>query len=143
MRTWAYALGSLYVITGTLDAPLRDGDAGHRTYRVNKGTRWVSVPASFYKLLFTESGGGEAMAVIYANPDPSKPVPPPRVLSVDDIEALSGLDFFPDMAAERQRRIEAAAPDLEFWESHLATSVDCSSRRASAALPQGDRATGP
>lgn len=143
VRTWACALGSLYVITGTLDAPLRAGDAGHRTYRVNKGTRRVSVPAAFYKLLFSEAGGGTAMAVVSANPNPGKPASAPLVLSVDDLETLSGLDFFPNMAKERQHRIEAAAPDREFWETRLTATGDCSSRRASAVLPRGDRGAGP
>jgi endonuclease G len=142
-RAWACAFGSLYVITGTLDGPPRAGEAGQRTFRVNGGTHRVSVPTAFYKLLFSEAGAGEAMAVIHENPDPGQPVPRARLLSVDALETLSGLDFFPDMAVERQDRIEAAAPDLEFWENRLSAGEDCSSRRASAALPQGDRAAAP
>ena len=46
VRAWACALGSLYVITGTLDGPARAGEAGQRTYRVNGGTRRVSVPTA-------------------------------------------------------------------------------------------------
>ena len=103
----------------------------------------MSIPAAFYKLLFSEAGGGKAMAVVSANPNPGKPASAPLVLSVDDLETLSGLDFFPNMAKERQHRIEAAAPDREFWETRLTATGDCSSRRASAVLPRGDRAAGP
>jgi DNA/RNA endonuclease G (NUC1) len=125
VRTWACAFGVLYVITGTVSRSAETGDAGPKIYRVNSGAHRVAVPSAFYKLLFSEAGGGQAMAVVYGNPDPGSPAPAPTLRSVDDLEALSGLDFFPGMAEERQRRIEAAAPDVEFWEGRVGAAGHC------------------
>jgi hypothetical protein len=137
-------LGSLHVITGTLRASSAGDGAGPESYRVDRGHgQEVTVPSAFYKVLFSEADGGQAMTVVYENAAPGEPRSGPVLRSVDSLEAISGLDFFPDMAAERQRRIEAAAPDLDFWDRRLAMADGCSSRRSAAASPQGDRAAGP
>lgn len=125
VRTWTCAFGELYVITGTVSRSAEKGDAGPKIYRVNGGAHQVAVPSAFYKLLFSETDGGQAMAVVYGNPDPGSPAPAPMLRSVDDLEALSGLDFFPGMDETRQRRIEAAAPNPDFWEGRIAAAGHC------------------
>ena len=142
VRVWACALGAIHVTTGTVSLPTGKKSDRPRTHGLDGGERRVVVPGAFYKLLFSEAEGGRALAIVHANPPPGGPRGTPLLLSVDGLEVLTGLDFFPAMPRARQRRIEAAAPDLDFWETRAAAAGTCSNRRTPSAPRQGDRAAG-
>jgi len=113
VRDWARAAQDLYVVTGTLYLPV--DDSGEVRYPVF-GERRIAVPTHFYKVLLRENGRDRSMLAFLV---PHGPVEgdvdyADFLVSVDEIERLSGLDFFPKLAEPTQSNLEAAE-NTELW----------------------------
>ena len=79
-----------------------------RTWAVAKG---ATVPTHFYKVILAESTAGELelFAFLLANDrQPLAGEPRDYLVTVDSIEALSGLDFFSVLPDADEHRLEAA-----------------------------------
>lgn len=117
-RHWARERGVVYVTTGAIfDADgdgRRDPDAAcWRTGRLGR----IAVPTHFYKLILAQGPGGwEALAVILPHWQER-----PATLSaaqafadglrrVDQVEQITGVNFFPGMPDDQERKLEAAQP---------------------------------
>ena len=100
-RLWASDNGVLYVATGPVIP-----DTGLR--RLGK-TR-VGVPRQFYKVLCTVVDGQyEAIGFLFQNIDYKDDEPvQEHIVSVDSVEAVTGIDFFPALPDEVENRIEAS-----------------------------------
>jgi len=113
VRGWARDAESVYVVTGALFLPAGD----ERTVRYQLiGDRAVAVPTHFFKVLLAERGRERAMAAFLV---PHEPIGKDADLTaflapVDEIEALSGLDFFPDLPEPTQSKLEKLA-EPELW----------------------------
>lgn len=97
-RNWAKQFGHLYVVTGpvlTLDPKGKIGEND------------VSVPAAYYKILLDDqSEPRKAIAFVIPNEVSYEPLYA-YTTSIDEVEALTGLDFFPDLFnQEEENRIE-------------------------------------
>jgi endonuclease G len=129
VRTWANDNNSVYVVTG----PVLSSDL--QTIGANK----VSVPNYFYKVILDyNSPGIKAIGFIIPNTG-SKALLQNYAVSIDSVEALTGLDFFTSIPDEQEEAIESnlcskcwtwksQKPDEEVSTSsgdRLSSSVQC------------------
>jgi len=97
LRNWCRRYGTLYVITGgVLDPSLE---------RI--GEEDVAVPDYYYKII--ARGSGEELRILcFLMPHKSSASPLVRYLvSIDDLESLTGIDFFPGLQDNLENRVEA------------------------------------
>ncbi len=88
VRDWAYRFGKVYVATGPV---LTQG------IRETIGSNEVSVPDLYYKIVLDPSlENHKAIAFIIPNEVSAKPIMDFAV-SIDQVEELTGIDFFPEM----------------------------------------------
>ena len=98
-RLWARHYGAVYVVCGPIV-----NKQNHRTI----GRHKVAVPEKFFKVVMRNNGDMAALGFIFANNGTNQPIAQ-RVVSVDSIEALTGMDFFSALPDEVETRIEASA----------------------------------
>lgn len=104
VRYWATKYDGIYVITGGVLHP------SLKTI----GKEKVSVPNHFYKILLDHSGGQYKMIGFLI---PSKKSDKPLyefVVSVDSIEKMTGIDFFPKLEDKTENRLEKNS-DYKAW----------------------------
>lgn len=102
-RRWAERYGDIYIVCG----PLVD-----KTYRTI-GRNKVAVPYAFFKVVLCMRGMPKAIGFVYENEDGHRPMTD-YVLTVDEVERLTGIDFFPQLPDDVENRVEAMA-DLAEW----------------------------
>ena len=106
-RYWAAKMDGVYVITGGI---LMDG-------LPSIGNENVSVPRHFYKVLTNfDSGSPKMIAFLMPHKDSDQPLQN-YVVSVDSIESLTGIDFFPSMEDNLENRLEQM-DSYRFWVSN-------------------------
>lgn len=106
VRDWASKYGRLYIVSGpTLD----------RLFSQRIGRNQVAVPAAFYKvILINEPGAERAVGFLIPNTKSERPLNE-YIVSVDEIEKETGLDFFEGLMDKNvEDRIEAYA-DTKLW----------------------------
>lgn len=102
VRVWVQKRGELFVYSGPI----------YKDVERTIGRNRVAVPDSLYKVIL-DPVQKEALALVMPN-RPLKTEDMPRFLvSVDEVERLTGLEFFSALPAEEQERIESIkAPAL-------------------------------
>lgn len=77
----------------------------------------VSVPKMFYRIWLDETESGQLRTLAFLVPQGVRGDEPLTefLTSVDHIEALTGLDFYPQLSSDEQARIEAAPRDAKAW----------------------------
>lgn len=102
VRSWTLAKGKLYIIT-----------AGVLTQNLGKiGRDGVTVPKYFYKVLY-DPRNEKMIAFLIPNERSSKPLSY-FVVTVDSLEKLTGIDFFPELPDSLENRLESQK-DLYGW----------------------------
>ena len=98
VRYWAVKYNSVYVITGgVLQNSLE-----------SIGRENVSVPKYFYKILLVNSGNEIKMiAFLVPNQISDKPLYD-FVVTVDRIEEMTGIDFFPKLEDKTEEKLESS-----------------------------------
>jgi len=97
VRYWAKKYDGVYVVTGGI---LKD--------EIDTiGSENVTVPGSFYKIIYDRSGGEVRMLAFLMDSEESKEPLYKFVTSVDKIESLTGIDFFPELEDAQERKLEA------------------------------------
>ncbi len=106
-RKWAMKEGQIYIVCGPVLYNQK-----HRTIgREHK----VTVPEAFFKvILCTTSNPPKAIGFIYKNA-PGNHRLDHYVNTVDQVERITGIDFFPALPDEVERKVEAEY-DLALWE---------------------------
>ena len=130
VRGWACSRGQLYLVTGVLFA--RGGDASRLRAAGPAQLLRIAVPAAFYKVLY-DPAGPAAIAFLLENAPPKADLAA-AVLSIDDLEDLAGLDFFPEhgpagLAGEMESRAPDPASLGACWSRPLRPVLTSSSRR--------------
>ncbi|WP_434037042.1 DNA/RNA non-specific endonuclease [Formosa sp. 4Alg 33] len=99
VRTWAKSYNDVYVVTGgILEGNLK-----------TIGKDRVSVPNYFYKIIFNDRGDASKMiGFIIPNRSNANQSLQSYVVSVDDIEAKTGIDFFPKLNDALENRLEGS-----------------------------------
>ena len=105
-RGWARQDGSVQIVCGPVfsENPKHFGKK-HR----------MAVPKGFYKVVLSLKKGREkAIGFYYTNDDAIQPMED-AVRSVDDIERMTGIDFFSSLPDEQEDKLEAMT-DLRAWD---------------------------
>ena len=104
VRFWADKYDGVYVVTGGV---LK----GHMK---TIGDENVSIPNAFYKIVVDISGGNyKAIAFVIPN-KPSSESFYEYAVSIDEIEAITGIDFFPKLPDSIENKMENTI-DLKAW----------------------------
>ena len=101
VRDWAIRHGELYIVTGPIVGP--------SPKRI--GANGVAVPEAFYKVLLSGDGAAIAFVIPHARQTASLAA---FAKTVDEAEALTGLDFFPELSDLATAAVEAQF-DLAAW----------------------------
>jgi len=95
VRENALSLGGVYVVTG----PVFTNNCG----TIGGG---ISVPCSFYKIIFKEGSNPKMIGFLLSNTGSSLPLKN-FIVSVNEIEKLTNLDFFPTLKDDVEGSLEA------------------------------------
>ena len=104
-RDWAREYGAIDIVCG----PVYNGSDQQKT--IGKNRVWV--PDAFFKVVLCRQGKAKAIGFLYRNEGKKQPMAD-AVCTVDDVERLTGLDFFPELDDATENRIEATAT-LSDW----------------------------
>ena len=104
-RDWARKYGAIDIVCG----PIYDHSTPTRT--IGRGHVWV--PDAFFKVVMCRTGQPKAIGFLVRN-DGKKISIEELVCTVDEIERITGFDFFPALDDKVEKRIEAHA-DLTEW----------------------------
>lgn len=117
VRDWAARFGAVWVLTGPMFYdPAEEARAtadGAVEYTVI-GAGEVSVPTHYFKIVVREEDGAlKAAAFVFEHKKhPSGVDLAKHLVSIDWVEARTGLDFMPDLPPEQERRLEREPGDL-------------------------------
>jgi len=99
-REWAQQYGAIDIVCGPIF------DHPHNQKTVGRNRVWV--PDRFFKVILCRQGTPRAIGFIFRN-EGVKQSMANAVCTVDEIERLTGIDFFPALDDKVERRIEAEA----------------------------------
>ena len=102
VRRFAYNEGSVFVITGPI--------LGRGLKKIGRANK-VSVPRRFFKVVYDETPPCKMIAFVLPNEGSTQPLSS-FVTTVDEVERLTGLDFFAGLADEDAQE---AAFDYSLW----------------------------
>jgi endonuclease G len=104
VRYWAQKYDGIYIVTGGVLNPTLK----------TIGKENVSVPEYFYKILMDDTNGKYRMiAFMIPNEKSDKPLYS-FVVTVDSVEKITGIDFFPELVDETEDRLEKSS-DYKAW----------------------------
>lgn len=103
IREWAKEGNTLYIITGPVFT-----DAPFGTFGPNK----VSIVTRYYKAVL-DVNGERAVGFLFRN-NASSGTPKSFAMSVDELEKITGIDFFPSLPDELEQKVESST-DLTKW----------------------------
>ena len=109
-RKWAKKYGDVYIVCGPVLL-----NREHATIGPNK----VVVPEAFFKVILCRQGRPKAIGFIYRNEGVKQHVNE-AVCSVDKVEELTGIDFFPSLDDKIERAVESEARFSD-WVNSLKT----------------------
>lgn len=101
VRKWVRERKNIYVLTGPIYI-----DFKYKTIGPNE----IAVPTHFYKIIVscTETGGNlDAIAFILPNKKNPNSMLPKFIISIDEIEKMTGLDFLHELDDQTENKIEA------------------------------------
>ena len=104
-RDWARKYGAIDIVCG----PIYNSKTPQRTIGSNR----VWVPDAFFKVVLCREGTPKAIAFIYRNEGRKQPMDH-AIRTVDEVERLTGMDFFHALPDEMEKKVEAEA-DLGKW----------------------------
>lgn len=98
VRKWARDFGRVWVVTGPIYDRHRYGTIGERN---------VAVPDAFFKAVLTGVDGKYRSIAFTMKNDDSRQYLYDCMLSVNDLEELTGIDFFPNLDDAYEDKVEA------------------------------------
>ena len=115
-RDWARKYGAIDIVCGPLYSSegerFRVGvNSEHQQKTIGRNKVWV--PDAFFKVVLCRQGHPKAIGFVYRNEGKKQPMEE-AVCSVDEIETMTGIDFFPALDDTTERRVEANASLLEW-----------------------------
>lgn len=102
-RRWAQQYGEIYIVCGPI---LYKG----RHKRIGKAHK-VTVPEAFFKVVLCMKGKPWGAGFIYRNEDGNRPKGD-YINTIDEVERITGLDFFPTLPDKTEQKVEAETIDL-------------------------------
>ena len=113
-RYWAKSLGDIYIVTGPIF---------YNGVQNTIGRHKVAVPDAFFKVLLCDRGKAKAIGFIYPNRGGHKNMKE-YVRPVDEIERITGIDFFPALDDRVEDAVEAEGKQdmIDDWQVYRAKS---------------------
>ena len=110
-RYWAREMGDIYIVTGPIF---------YNGVKKTIGRNQVAVPDAFFKVILCDNGKAKAIGFIYPNRGGHKEMKE-YVRSVDEIERITGIDFFPKLEDSLEGKLESATKDnmVNQWKVYL------------------------
>ncbi len=110
-RYWAREMGDIYIVAGPI---FYDG------VKKTIGRNQVAVPDAFFKVILCDNGKAKAIGFIYPNRGGHKEMKE-YVRPVDEIERITGIDFFPKLEDTLEEKLESATKDnmVNQWKVYL------------------------
>ena len=109
-RRWANQEGSLLIVCGPVydqEVKARQGQRSTRRMKSIGKEHRIDVPTGFFKCVMSLRKGHEkAIGFYYANTD-ARQTMESACMSVDEVESLTGYDFFVNVPSDLEERIEA------------------------------------
>jgi endonuclease G, mitochondrial len=119
VRAWALEKGTIVVVSGAVFDADGNGsrDPASAAERV-KPTDKVAIPTHFYKIVLHERPNGfiDSIAILLPHTDDEVPTSlsqpeklaylQDHIVSIDQVEAVTSYDFFPEMPAIKQKAVE-------------------------------------
>jgi endonuclease G len=121
VRNWAVQEGEIYVVTGGILSEAKG----------KIGTNGVTVPGYYYKVVYDPTGDKKMIALVLPNEKGTRPLQS-YVVSVDKVEELTGIDFFPELADDIENRLESSS-NASLW-SFKKYNYSSSSKSSSSAV---------
>jgi len=108
-RRWATRYDSIYIVCGPIF------DKGKQYKKIGRNNK-ISVPEQFYKVVLRWSGGNNAEAIgfIYNNDNKYRDIKS-HVVTVDSIEARTGINFFSKLPKHLERKVEARSNPRQWY----------------------------
>lgn len=103
-RRWAMQYGEIYIVCGPIL---------YRQQHKKIGTHKVVVPEAFFKVVLCMKGSPKAIGFIYKNVEGNRPKGD-YVNTVDQVERITGYDFFANLPDDIEKKVEATA-SLADW----------------------------
>jgi endonuclease G len=103
-RKWANKYGDIYIVAGPIFY-----NADGKTFGANR----IAIPDAFFKVVLCMQGTPKAIGFIFKNDSSSQPMRD-QIKSVDEIEEITGLDFFSALPDSIEDKIEAIS-EFEKW----------------------------
>lgn len=103
-RRWAKEYGDIYIVCGPIM---------YRNSNKRIGKNKVAVPDAFFKVVLRMGNSPKAIGFIYKNESGNRPKSS-YVNTVDEVERITGLDFFSALPDNIETRVEATA-SLAEW----------------------------
>lgn len=97
-RKWAKQEGALYIVCGPIFYK--------KSKKTTIGKNDVAVPDAFFKVVLSMNGKPKAIGFIYKNGDGNRPKGD-YANSVDEVERITGIDFFPALPDDIEKKVEA------------------------------------
>ncbi|MBO4850996.1 MAG: DNA/RNA non-specific endonuclease [Prevotella sp.] len=113
-RYWAKQMGDIYIVTG----PVFYNGVKHTI-----GSHKVAVPDAFFKVLLDDNRKTKAIGFIYPNKPGHKDMNE-YVVSVDEVERITGMDFFSMLDDRVEDNVEAASYKKMVEEWKVEKAVD-------------------
>lgn len=96
-RLWAEKYGKIYIVAGPLF---------YRSSHRYIGSNDVAVPEGFFKVVLCTAGKPKAIGFVYHNTPGNHPKSY-YANSVDEVERITGFDFFPSLPDKTERQVES------------------------------------
>lgn len=104
-RSWAKKYGDIYIVSGPIFL-----NTNHK--KIGKHKVWV--PEAFFKVILCMRGEPKAIGFVCRNRSEKGHKKNEFVNSIDQIERITGIDFFPSLPDDIEQKVEATA-DYEQW----------------------------
>ena len=104
-RTWAHEYGDVYIVCGPIYFNQK-----HQTIGKNK----IQVPEAFFKVVLRLKDEPKAIGFICRNASAKGRKKTDYVNSVDEVERITGMDFFSQLPDDIEQQIEGQA-DIKDW----------------------------
>jgi endonuclease G len=119
VRDWAEGCDTLYVVTGAVMQTVGGNETVSYTYCKSDSNKDVAIPNYYYKaLLQLQIRGGvksyQALGLWVPHKAASGAPTKSDVKTIDQIEELTGLDFFHNLDDSTEQRVESSV-DYLFW----------------------------
>jgi endonuclease G len=105
-RKWAKKYRDIYIVCGPILYPQK-----HKTIGSNR----VVVPEGFFKVVLCMRGTPKAIGFIFKNAKCNNPLSS-YANSVDQVERMTGIDFFPQLPDNIENKVEAEC-NLNDWQN--------------------------